>query len=61
LEALRGGRAARAVWQALPANRDSEAARRLGWPLGLAALFNCLWMLFSIKTECQVRESHLTL
>lgn len=40
-----------AVWQALPANRDSEAARRLGWPLGLAAAFNCLWMLVATFTE----------
>jgi hypothetical protein len=40
-----------AVWQALPANRDSEAARRLGWPLGLAALFNCLWMLVATFTD----------
>jgi hypothetical protein len=40
-----------AVWQALPANRGSEAARRLGWPLGLAAAFNCLWMLVASLTD----------
>ncbi|MBO1076428.1 hypothetical protein [Roseomonas marmotae] len=38
------------IWQALPAGRDSVAARRLGWPLaGVFALSN-LWMLLAMMT-----------
>jgi hypothetical protein len=38
------------IWQALPAGRDSVAARRLGWPLaGVFALCN-LWMILSSLT-----------
>ena len=42
--------AAWGIWQALPAGRESVAARRLGWPL--AGVFACsiLWMVLSALT-----------
>ncbi|WBV43786.1 hypothetical protein [Pseudoroseomonas cervicalis] len=39
------------IWQALPAGRDSLAARRLGWPLAAAFGFSILWMVLSQLTE----------
>jgi hypothetical protein len=40
-----------AVWQALPARRDSPLCRRIGWPLiGAFALSN-LWMILAQTTE----------
>jgi hypothetical protein len=38
------------IWQALPANRDSIPARRLGWPLAGAFAFSILWMVLSTLT-----------
>ncbi|RKK03233.1 hypothetical protein EBE87_05110 [Pseudoroseomonas wenyumeiae] len=38
------------IWQALPAGRDSVAARRLGWPLAGAFACSNLWMLLSQLT-----------
>jgi hypothetical protein len=38
------------IWQALPAGRDSVAARRLGWPLAGAFACSNLWMLLAQAT-----------
>ncbi|MCG7364233.1 hypothetical protein MHZ93_23535 [Roseomonas sp. ACRSG] len=38
------------IWQALPAGRESVAARRLGWPLAGAFACSNLWMLLSQLT-----------
>jgi hypothetical protein len=38
------------VWQALPAGRESVAARRLGWPLASAFACTNLWMLLAMLT-----------
>lgn len=38
------------IWQALPAGRDSVAARRLGWPLAGAFACSNLWMLLAALT-----------
>ena len=35
------------IWQALPANRDSVPARRLGWPLAGAFACSILWMVLA--------------
>ncbi|MCQ4161016.1 hypothetical protein NON00_13910 [Roseomonas sp. GC11] len=39
------------IWQALPAGRDTLAARRLGWPLAGAFAASILWMVLSQLTE----------
>ncbi|MDB5370154.1 MAG: hypothetical protein JWP20_1712 [Roseomonas sp.] len=39
------------IWQALPAGRDSVAARRLGWPLAGAFACSNLWMLLAQLTD----------
>lgn len=38
------------IWQALPAGRDSVAARRLGWPLAGAFACSILWMVLAALT-----------
>jgi hypothetical protein len=39
------------IWQFLPANRETPAARRLGWPLAAAFACSILWMLLAAFTE----------